>query len=271
MASERYVAVEGLRTRVIEHGAGAPVVLLHGASLGSSADVWERNLADFAAQGLHAIAPDLPGFGRTDPPGDPSLGFRTRFVPRLLDVLGIERAHLVGHSQSGRIVVTLGTKQAERVVRAVVAGTASLLPPLPGAAKDSGEGDEGTASEPTLEDARRLLEGQLFDRTLATPQAVALRHAMSTGRNFAAFLARRAAKGGEKPKDEKAAWQRVADVRVPLRLVYGREDRAAAARGELARTHDPALDMHLVPRAGHLVQWDAPREFAALVAAWLAA
>src|SRR5689334_21230321 len=161
MAVERSVEVEGLATRFLEHGTGAPVVLLHGASLGSSSDVWSRNLDDFAARGLRVLAPDLPGFGRTNAPADHSLAFRTRFVPRFLDALEIERAHVVGHSQSGRIAVALGSKEPGRVVRAVVVGTASLLPPLPDAARSDGDGDEGTDSEPTLEEARALLQGQL--------------------------------------------------------------------------------------------------------------
>ena len=46
MAShDQFVEVDGLTTRYLEEGKGPAVILLHGASLGSSADVWERNLA----------------------------------------------------------------------------------------------------------------------------------------------------------------------------------------------------------------------------------
>ena len=40
----KYIQVDGLKTRYIEDGAGPAAILLHGASLGSSADVFERNL-----------------------------------------------------------------------------------------------------------------------------------------------------------------------------------------------------------------------------------
>jgi 2-hydroxy-6-oxonona-2,4-dienedioate hydrolase len=67
---EKFVQVDGLKTRYLEEGSGPEVLLLHGASLGSSADVWERNLAPLARHGLRALAFDQPGFGLTDNPPD---------------------------------------------------------------------------------------------------------------------------------------------------------------------------------------------------------
>ena len=53
---DKFVQVDGLKTRYIEDGAGPAAILLHGASLGSSADVFERNLKPLAAAGVRAIA-----------------------------------------------------------------------------------------------------------------------------------------------------------------------------------------------------------------------
>ena len=271
MAAERFVEVEGLRARYIEEGAGPAVLLLHGASLGSSADVWSHNIADLAARGLRVIAPDLPGFGFTENPDDPSVAFRARFVIALLDALGIDRAHIVGHSQAGQVAVRLAISHPERVNRIVVLGTASMLPPLPDSpAGDSAEGDDGTLTEPDIHEVRRRLADTVFDHSKVTPEAVALRHRMSIGKNFDAFLARRAAKGGERKKDAKALWQRLDEVTVPMRLIYGRQDRAAERRAAMAKQRFPGLDLHLIDRSRHLVQWDAPGEVAELVGGFLA-
>jgi pimeloyl-ACP methyl ester carboxylesterase len=271
MASERFVEAAGLRVRYLEEGSGPVVLLLHGASLGSSADVWAPNMADLAAHGLRAVALDLPGFGLSDNPPDHSVGFRARFIPSFLDALGVERAHVVGHSQSGQIAVRLAIAAPARVGKIVVLGTASMLPPLPdSAAGDAAEGDEGDTAEPTIHEVRRRLAETVFDHARATPDAVAVRHRMSTGKNFEAFLARRAAKGTEKNKDAKPLWQRLDEVTVPMRLIYGLQDRAAERRATLARQRYPRLDLHLVDRCRHLVQWDAPGEFQSLVAEWLA-
>ncbi len=272
MARELFTDVAGLRVRHLEDGRGDAVVFLHGASLGSSADAWAANLGDFAARGFRAIAPDLPGFGLTDDAGDHSVAFRTAFVPRFLDALALDRAHLVGHSQSGRIAVGLALRQRERVGKIVVVGTGSMLPPLPDAAgtkSDDAEGDEGGATEPTLEDARRMLEANVFDRSLVTGEAVRLRHRMSTGKNFAAFVARQGAKRGKSGGESQPLWQRLAEVTAPMRLIYGKQDRAAEIRVALALERYPALDIHLVDRCGHLVQWDARSRFAELAADFL--
>ena len=272
MAREAFTDAAGLRVRHLEEGSGSAVLLLHGASLGSSADVWAPNLGDFAARGFRAIAPDLPGFGLSDNPQDHSVGFRAAFVPLFLDRLGLDRAHVVGHSQSGRIAVGLALRERDRVGRIVVVGTASLLPPLEGAPKsDDAEGDAASAAaEPTLEEVRRMLEASLFNRALATAQAVELRRRMSVGKNFEAFLARKAAKREKGGGEGVPMWQRLAEVPVPMRLIYGKQDRAAQTRVAAARQRHPALDIHLVERCGHLVQWDARERFVELAATFLA-
>jgi pimeloyl-ACP methyl ester carboxylesterase len=94
---DKYANVAGLKLRYIEEGEGPPVLLLHGASLGSSADVFRRNLTPLADAGFRAIAFDSPGFGLSDVPEDHSGGFRKRIIPKFAEALGFERVALVGH------------------------------------------------------------------------------------------------------------------------------------------------------------------------------
>ena len=268
---ERSTRVDGLNVRYLEEGEGAPVMLLHGASLGSSADVWARNLPALAAHRLRVLAPDLPGFGLTDNPPDHSVGYRRRFVPAFMDALGIERASLVGHSQSGRVALDLAFSHPQRIVKVMVLSTGSMLPSLPDKQEPSAEADEEQLTEPTPDDTRSLLEGNLYNRALCTPEALELRHRMSLGKNFAAFQARKhdvkdkGEKGGESP------WQRVAKCPVPLLLLYGEQDRGQAARrAALAKGLHPRLDLRLLPRCAHLLQWDAAEAFAQLAGNFLA-
>jgi 4,5:9,10-diseco-3-hydroxy-5,9,17-trioxoandrosta-1(10),2-diene-4-oate hydrolase len=273
--TEAFITVQGLRTRFLARGEGPPVILLHGASLGSSADVWRRNLGPLAAHGVRVIAYDQPGFGLTDDPPDWGLGFRTSFILALMDALGLERAALVGHSQAGAMAVRLALTHPERVNSVVVLGTGSLLPPLPDRQKGGpAEGEEGGDAEPTASDAQALLEGNLFNAVLITDDEVALRLRMSTGKNFRAFQARkragataRAGGGGQK---DKPLWQRLGEIRQPLLMIYGREDRGEAARRvALAREQVPGLDLHVVPGCKHLVQWDAADAFHRLAGPFL--
>lgn len=260
---ERIIDIGGTTARYLEAGAGDPVIFLHGASLGSSSDVWTPTLHDFAARGFRPIAPDLPGFGRT-PTSDHSIAHRRSFVLSFMDALGLAEAHLVGHSQAGRIVVELALEHPHRATSVTVLGTGSLLPPDP--ESKGGEGEEGTAAEPTLEQTRSLLESTLFHRELATDAAVAVRHRMSIGAPFAAFRARRDA-----PREKSGGlWRRLVEVRVPLLLLYGREDRGnAAVRAAQAKALFPQLDIRVLPDCKHLVQWDARDALADLGAAFM--
>lgn len=266
---ERRARIDGLDVRYLEEGGGVPVLLLHGASLGSSADVWTRNLASLAAHGLRLIAPDLPGFGGTDTPSDHSLGYRRRFVLALMEALELEHASIVGHSQAGRIAAELAFAQTPRVAKAVVLCTGSLLPPIEGSG--AAEGDEGGAEEPTLADARTLLEHNLHNKALATDEAVRLRHRMSVGKNFQAFLARKNAKGGGGGgKGGEPLWQRLSQCPVPLLMLYGEHDRGQAAkRVARAKAMYPKLDVRILPGAAHLAQWDAAEAFTELAGRFL--
>jgi len=265
----RTLRVDGLNTRLLDEGEGAPVILLHGASLGSSADVWVPNLAPLAAHGLRVIAPDLPGFGGTDNPADHSLAYRRRFVLGLMRALELDRAAFLGHSQAGRIAVELAFAEPERVARIVVLCTGSLLPPLEDAS--AGEGEEGAPAEPTPADARRLLAANLHNKTLLTDEAVQLRHRMSIGKNYQAFVARQQTKGGSGKAGE-PLWQRLAACPVPLLMLYGEHDRGQAARRVVrAKQLHPQLDIRLLPRAAHLAQWDAADAFAEIAGRFLAA
>jgi len=143
---DKFVDVHGVRTRYREQGHGTATVLLHGASLGSSAEVWDSLLGPLASHGLRVLAPDLPGYGLTDLPSPLTPGYQQAHVLGFLDALRIGKANLVGHSMAGGLCVRLASAHAERVSRAVVIGTGSLLPPLAGVAVvPEGGADQGTS------------------------------------------------------------------------------------------------------------------------------
>ena len=283
-ANDRFVTVDGLKIRYMEEGAGAPALLLHGNSLGSSSDVFRRNLGPLAAGGIRAIAFDLPGFGQT--PEGPSFdnAFRKKITLKFMDALGLGRAALVGHSAAGNVAVGLGLDQPERVSHVVILGTGSLLPPLEASGTKVG-GNEAAAQarledrmvkqEPALSDTRALLEANLFHQDLITDEELALRHKNSIGDAFKYFAARHAAaKGQSENKAPKGnpLWQRMAeDLKVPLLLIFGKQDRARAAeRAALLHQKYPELDLHMAEGCKHLVPWDAADLFHKLAIPFIA-
>jgi pimeloyl-ACP methyl ester carboxylesterase len=94
------IETNGINLHVDDHGAGdgVPVLLLHGWP--DSARLWRHQVPALTQAGFRVITPDLRGFGRSDRPEDVA-AYRLRNsvadVSGVLDVLGIESAHVVGH------------------------------------------------------------------------------------------------------------------------------------------------------------------------------
>jgi 2-hydroxy-6-oxonona-2,4-dienedioate hydrolase len=278
---DHFTKVDGRSIRYLEQGAGVPAILLHGSSLGSSADVFRRNLRALGAQGIRAIALDLPGFGKSDGADGMSGAERKTFLPRFMDALGLERAALIGHSSAGSTVVSLALAHPQRITHVIILGTGSLLPPLETASGAVGARGEAAQArleermvrqEPSLEDTRALLEANLFHRELITPEELELRHQSSVGRCFEEFVKRHAEQheGGGKSKEGVPLWQRLTELKMPLLLIYGREDRARAfERATLLKQRYPELDLHFAEGCKHLVPWDAADLFHSLAVPFL--
>src|SRR4051812_15991126 len=268
--NDRFVNVDGLNLRYLEEGSGVPAILLHGSSLGSSADVFRRNLRALGANGVRAIALDLPGFGKSSPAEDLGGAYRNRIILGFMDALGLKQAAFIGHSSAGGPAVSIALAHPERVSHVMVLGTGSLLPPLEAEGTKVG-GREGAAQarleermvrqEPTLADTRALLEANLFHHELITDAELALRHQNSVGDAFKYFAARHAASKGEsenKAKSGTPLWQRMVELKMPLLLIFGKQDRARAAeRAALLHQKYPQLNLHMAEGCKHLVPWDA--------------
>ena len=69
------------------------------------------------AEHHRVVAVDLPGFGESDKPiGAPyNAPYFARSVFELLDALDLEKAHLVGNSMGGRVVIEAGLIDEQRV------------------------------------------------------------------------------------------------------------------------------------------------------------
>lgn len=112
--------------RAGDHAPGTPQLLVHG--LGGSASNWLDVMGALADHGP-VVAVDLPGFGWTEPPmpRGARLEPQARFLQRLLDELGWDRAIIHGNSMGGLVSVLLAADHPGRVDRLVL--TSPALPP----------------------------------------------------------------------------------------------------------------------------------------------
>jgi pimeloyl-ACP methyl ester carboxylesterase len=106
----------GVGIEVEVAGEGQPVVLLHGFP--DSGRLWRHQVPVLAEAGFQVIVPDLRGYGASDKPE----GIEQYAIPSLvgdilglLDYLGVQRAHFVGHDWGAALAWTAGSLMPERV------------------------------------------------------------------------------------------------------------------------------------------------------------
>ena len=124
--SNGYADVNGLHLYYELHGSGSPLVLLHGGLL--TIDINFAGLIPTLAQRHRVIAIELQGHGRTaDIDREITPAASATDVVALLDHLGIDRAHVLGHSMGAAVALELAVNHPGRV-RSVVPVSGTVRP-----------------------------------------------------------------------------------------------------------------------------------------------
>lgn len=115
----------GMRLAHIDEGSGSPVVLLHGEPTWSY--LWRKVIGPLLEAGHRCIAPDLPGFGRSDKPVDDdwySFANHTAAIVDLFEALDLRDVTLVVHDWGGPLGLwTAAIGAPERIARVVAMNT----------------------------------------------------------------------------------------------------------------------------------------------------
>lgn len=112
---------EGMRLAHVDVGEGPTVVLLHGEPTWSF--LWRKVIDPLVAGGHRCIAPDLPGFGRSDKPADDWYTYDrlVASIVSLFEELDLTDVTLVVHDWGGPIGLRVATTEIpDRVVRIVI-------------------------------------------------------------------------------------------------------------------------------------------------------
>jgi pimeloyl-ACP methyl ester carboxylesterase len=120
----RDVEVAGLRIHVDQAGSGPPLVVLHH----STGPFWTP-FYDQLAQSFSVIAPDMPGYGRSERPEDArSPRDLAVFTLQLIDALDLDTVHLVGLGLGGWVAAELATMAQRRLSTLTLVGAAGIKP-----------------------------------------------------------------------------------------------------------------------------------------------
>jgi haloalkane dehalogenase len=120
----RWTQFDGLRMAHIDEGDGPAVVFVHGEPTWSF--LWRKVIGPVRDAGYRCIAPDLPGFGRSDKPMDIdwyTYDRHTDALTALLEELDVRDATIVVHDWGGPIGLRVAAQSPERIARLVVMDT----------------------------------------------------------------------------------------------------------------------------------------------------
>jgi len=124
--AEEYLQLAGGRVHLFRGGEGEPVLFLHAAG---GAGTWPE-FHQLLARGFEVIAPDHPGFGKSDDfPEVEAIDDLVYHYLDVLDVLGLDRPHVVGASFGGWIAAELAVAAPHRVGSLVLLSAAGLRLP----------------------------------------------------------------------------------------------------------------------------------------------
>jgi pimeloyl-ACP methyl ester carboxylesterase len=109
------VSVHGVELAVSSEGRGEAVLLLHGVP--DSRDLWRKIAPELVSAGYRVISFDQRGFGDSDAPSGTQhykLPLIAEDALAVLDTLGIQKAHLVGHDWGAAVAWFLAGTRPER-------------------------------------------------------------------------------------------------------------------------------------------------------------
>ncbi len=243
---------------------GSPVILIHG--IGQYVEHWASAISALAAH--HQVyAVDLPGHGKTDKPLDISytLDDLSQFVKDFMSTLGIEKAHIVGHSLGGAVSMRLVLRQTAAVDRLVLVDSGGFgrevsmmfrilsLPLL-------GE----MFTRPSLSGSATLLKMFVHDpatmiddiiehnyQMSALPSAQqSLMKTLRTNVNFWGQI------------DNSPDIQRITSITNPVLVIWGRQDNLIpAAHADIAAKGFPNVHVQLIDNCGHFPMLEHASEF----------
>jgi 2-hydroxy-6-oxonona-2,4-dienedioate hydrolase len=256
----RHVDVGGVRTRVLQAGAGPDLVLLHGT--GGHLEAYARDIAGLAAD-FRVTAYDMIGHGWSDLPDRPyTIDVLADHLVAAMDALGIESAHLSGESLGGWVAAWAGAYHPDRVGRLVLntPGNIANKPEVMARLKAS---TTAAVRDPSDATVRARVEWLFHHKELVTDELVNLRRAVYTRPGFLRAIGNTLVlQDPEVRKD--FAWDPgwVGKVSAPTLLLWTDHDPTGGLdEAELLLSWLPDARLRVIEDAGHWPQWEKRDEF----------
>lgn len=283
MGEEKWLDVDGIRTRYFDQGQGERIVMIHGAQFGapdgcSSAKTWALNFPVLKAW-HNAIAFDKLGQGYTDNPktdADYTMHAIVQHAIGFLDKLGKKPYHVVGHSRGGYVVSRLTLERPDLVKTCTVVSSGSFSP---GTTRTRMVHKDPPQPQLSRESIRWFCERYSYNPKIVTEDwldssiaiaeternKIAVAKMNKEGLSKKQFLPQLA-----KQKAEAHRWLLERGMPCPTLVVWGYNDPAAAIENgmqliELFMEKQRDTEVRIFNKSGHFVMREHPAAFNRLI------
>jgi pimeloyl-ACP methyl ester carboxylesterase len=255
------------------HGFGEPLVLIPSTAFGCN--VWYPQVPELSKH-VQLIVMDPRGVGRSTHAG----GFYTveqmaYDVAALLDVIGIESAHVLGHSMGGRIALALTLDFPGKVRSLIMAASGSGPAVRPGVSTYPGLGI-GFISELVEKGFEKHIRDELIETDVYLTDEFRASHPDETQR-FYQEASRYYAKWPEflrliTARQNYEGTHRLAEVTVPVLIAVGDKDSGGSNhiyQAQAMKTRLPHAELQMLPGQSHGFFWEAPETTNRWIVEWV--
>lgn len=252
---------------VEQRGEGEPVILLHG--FGGSTYAW-RKVIPALAESHRVVAIDLNGFGYTQRPRDFESYTREgqeALVLGVMDQLGIEKAHFMGHSYGGGMTLFLASRHPGRFLSMILVDSSAPTYPndrrrkLAAVRPAAWLGLRFLLRPSSIE---RSLTASFYDPSLVTPELVREYYdRLRVEGVMNAFV------GLTAPVKTPQPTVKLDEIRVPTLVVWGRNDTLVSVEAGTWAAAQLQAELVVLDKTGHVPMEERPDELLAAVLPFL--
>lgn len=275
--TQHTLEIDGLQMVYTDEGDkdAPPLFMIHG--WGSFKGVW-RTTSPTLKQHFRCIAVDLIGFGESDIPNqvDVTIPTQAKRIIALIDALGYEKVHLIGHSMGGQIAFYIASQLIPNRIEKLV----NVSGCCHGKLTDSGEAQlwilkVGRLFPPYFAMARLWCHTKLYTRMYCSHWMYDIeRVPHDTWRDDRASIVR--------PKSERSmypAWEAITacdltdslpQITAPTLTIFGKQDDVVPIEaGQIAETQIPNHQMVWLDECGHFPMYEQTEHYLDALRAFL--
>ena len=234
----------------LEAGQGPVLILIHG--LGGSSRVWHDDIG-LLAKSYRVIAPDLPGYGKSDKPKvDYSVSYQAHVVKELINALGADKVALAGNSLGGWIAALVALDDPGKVSSLVLVDSAGLR-------RDTAA--PANLNPASKEEQKALLLALFADKSRVTDSLVSEQWDYHKDIRATVHAAQESLRADHPFLDA-----RLKDIKTPTLIIWGKQDQLIPL--EVAERFAKGIQgskLVVIDKAGHLPQVEQPEAFSRAV------